>query len=225
MKMIRVRERACFIAWITNIFLLLSVAVSSEAYAQHSDTMSESLYAGCLRKLPKTLKLPAKAPETMRMLVPKENFLTDYEPLIGGVGWGASLKYRNTSCEVVVYAYDKGKASLTDKEAQTERQLFDGFPSEGVFEKEVGDFTFYGTAGIAPLDTSDKQVQMFSVAAVHNTFIKYRTVCRHLVDLPDESNYRVADLITSQVIKETLIPLDNCLIAEKAAQKMRLEEN
>ncbi len=184
-----------------------------------AETVAEepSIYFQCLRTLPKTLDLPPKAPETMRLLVPKTNYLIDYEPLIAGTGWGASLKYRSAYCEVVVYAYDHNKMTLSKEDAQQERTLFDGFKPESTFEKEVGDYVFYGTAGLSAFEPKgDKQVQMFSVAAVHNTFIKYRTVCRHIADISLDANYRIADTMTTQVIKETLMPLDMCLTEAKA---------
>ncbi len=188
------------------------VSVDNEA----DEPQKSSVYVVCLNDLPKTLTLPQGAPETMRMLVPKGEQVIDYEPLIAGQGWGASIKYHSAYCDVVVYAYDKNKLSLTVDDAKQEHTEFDGFVSESVFEKEVGDYIFYGKAGIAPLDNvNKKQVQMFSVAAVNDTFIKYRTVCRHITDISPEANYKIADSISSQVIKETLVLLDRCLTESK----------
>lgn len=204
---------------IQNLLVLIGLAVLSICPATASELNKEnepSVYAVCLDKLPTTLDLPDKAPETMRLLVPKtENMLTDYEPLIAGKGWGASIKYRSSYCEVVVYAYNRNKENLTAKDAEIERDLFDGFSAHTKFEKEVGNYVFYGSAGVAPLgEGTDNQVQMMSIGAIHDTFIKYRTVCRHVSDIDATANYRIADLMTSQVIKETLIKLDSCLTNE-----------
>lgn len=201
-----------FVFW-GIISMCLFVCSYSNAVNAVSD---ESIYAKCLKELPRTLALPAKAPETMRLLVPKKDYLIDYESFIAGAGWGSSLKYRSTVCEVVVYAYNHHKTTLTEDDAREERDSFDGFQPESLFEKEVGEFIFYGTAGLSAFEPQgDKQVQMFSVAAVHNTFVKYRTVCRHITDISLDANYRMADEMTTQVIKETLLPLDRCLTQKK----------
>ncbi len=188
------------------------VATASAADSKEED----SIYMRCLRKLPTTLKSSSDAPETMRFLVPIKDYAVDYEKEISGEGWGASLKYRNVACEVVVYAYDHARNGLTDADARKERDEFDGFLAESIFEKEVGTHTFYGTAGLSALTANgDKQVQMFSVGAVNQTFIKYRTVCRYLTDIPLDANYRIADMMTTEVMKQTLVPLDTCLSQEK----------
>lgn len=208
----------CFSTFVVVAYgLLVGSFAGAETVAEEP-----SIYFQCLRTLPKTIDLPPKAPETMRLLVPKKNYLIDYEPLIAGEGWGASLKYRSAYCEVVVYAYDHNKTTLTKEDAQQERTLFDGFKPESTFEKEVGDYVFYGTAGLSAFEPKgDKQVQMFSVAAVHDTFIKYRTVCRHIADISLDANYRIADTMTTQVMKETLMPLDMCLIKAKAENEKK----
>lgn len=193
----------------------LGVGIICSALAKETtEKVQPSVYAVCLDKLPTTLELPDKAPETMRLLIPKTGkMLTDYEPLIAGKGWGASIKYHSAYCEVIVYAYNRNKEHLTSKDAEDERNSFDGFKAQTKFEKEVGDHVFYGSAGIASLgEGTDNQVQMVAIGAVHDVFIKYRTVCRHVSDIDASSNYRIADLMTSQVIKETLVKLDMCLV-------------
>ncbi len=204
---------------IINMLAISTVATADVVSVGNSkgDVVRPSAYVGCLNALPKTLKLPQDAPETMRLLVPKGETVIDYETLIAGQGWGASLKYHSAYCDVVVYMYNKNKSTLTVVDAQHEQTEFDGFKAERVFEKEVGDYIFYGKAAVTPLDEFDKnQVQMMSVGAVNNTFIKYRTVCRQITDIPAEANYRIADSVTSQVIKETLASLNDCISQEKS---------
>ncbi len=207
-------QLSVFLGNIVCLLVLPAVAFGALVSVENEDdkTVEPSVYVHCLNELPKTLTLPKGAPETMRLLIPKGESVIDYEPLIAGKGWGASIKYHSAYCDVAIYVYDKNKAVLTKQDAKQEQADFDGFVAESVFEKEVGDYVFYGKAGIAPLDNPiNKQVQMFSVAAVHNMFIKYRTVCRHIVDIPADANYKIADSMVSQVMKETLVLLDRCL--------------
>ncbi len=177
-----------------------------------TEKSTESVYAMCLNRIPTTLSLPQNAPETMRLLVPAGEKIIDYEKIISGRGWGASIKYHSAHCDVAVYVYDKTMPTITDVEAKRELAEFDGFESDSIYEKEVGDYVFYGKAGIVPLEkSSPRQVQMVSVAAVNNLFVKYRTICRHITDITPEANYQIADVQTSQVMKETLMLLDGCL--------------
>ncbi len=204
--------------------IMLGLAGTAVTASATENNQEESIYMRCLRELPTTLQLSPEAPETMRFLVPMTDYAVDYEKEISGEGWGASLKYRNTACEVVVYAYDHARNDLTDADARKERDEFDGFSAESMFEKEVGTHIFYGTAGLSALTANgDKQVQMFSVGAVNQTFIKYRTVCRYLTDIPLDANYRIADMMTTEVMKQTLVPLDTCLSQEK--QKVGLRKS
>ena len=124
----------CFVIGCAVVSSLTGLVATASAADNKEE---DSIYMRCLRKLPTTLKSSSEAPETMQFLVPIKDYAVDYEKEISGEGWGASLKYRNVACEVVVYAYDHARNGLTDADARKERDEFDGFSAESIFEKEA----------------------------------------------------------------------------------------
>jgi len=190
---------------VSKIFgLLVYICLSSACVADEVSDM-------CIKNLPNRLGLEKNAPETMRF-VGDETDIIDYESQKGGQGWGYARKYRNGSCEVIVYVYNREKESISNDDVSAELAYFDGFTPEGQFQKDVGDDVFSGIAGIKAVDeTVGKQVHMVSITAKHGQFIKYRTSCRLMSDLKEEANFRLADMFTTQVIKGTYGLLSDCL--------------
>lgn len=176
--------------------------------------LADELSSVCIKKLPNRLGLEQKAPETMRF-ISNETDIIDYENQKGGKGWGYARKYRNGSCEVIIYVYNREKEVVSNEDISAELAYFDGFTPEGQFQKEVGEDVFSGIAGIKAVDeTVGKQVHMVSITAKNRQFIKYRTSCRLMSDLKEEANFRLADMFTTQVLKETYGLLSDCLSEE-----------
>lgn len=176
--------------------------------------LSNELSVTCIKNLPNRLGLEKNAPETMRF-IGNETDIIDYESQKGGKGWGYARKYRNGSCEVVIYVYNREKEAVSNDDVSLELAYFDGFTPKGQFQKEVGEDVFLGFAGIKSIDEAvGKQVHMVSITAKHGQFVKYRTSCRLMSDLKEEANFRLADMFTTQVIKETYGRLSDCLSEE-----------
>lgn len=165
----------------------------------------------CLKQLPSKLYLEKGVPQNMQF-VSDYTQLVNYEILKDGEGWGHSLKYQNAYCEVVVYVYNRQKTNVTGSDVEDELAYFDGFQPNGKFDKTVGSDTFKGYAGMAVIDEkTGPQMQMVAITHTANQFVKYRTSCRKMNGLSDESNFRMTDQFTTQVIKGTYGRLLDCL--------------
>ncbi len=165
----------------------------------------------CIKQLPETFSesdVPASF-QFKRAL----NGIRNYEEEVGGAGWGYSVKYQNSVCEIVIYLYTHGKKKIIESDVQDELTDFDGFEFVHSFQKEIDGVQFSFADGfVQSKDNTDEQTQFLALTDVGNQFLKYRASCRQMNGLDQAANFRLAESFLTKVIQKSLKKITFCLI-------------